>query len=332
MRTAGFNMCLSFASRFLLPALFLLLILVSSGGASPSPMELLTSGHVDELVQDLQHQIAHSPNDAAADNLLCRAYFMMEEWDRGIAACERAVNLDPQNSSYYLWLGRSYGEKADRSGFLSAAGLAKKSRAAFERAVELDPKNVEAHVDLGEFYAEAPGIIGGGREKAYRQADELMPLNPAMAHWVLARIAEKEKDPAKAEREYRAEIAASNSGVRGWVDLANFFMYAHRYEDMENALQHAEAAPIDHPESLMNAGNLLLRAQRDYPLGIRLVRRYLANRLCEEGPAFKAHAILGELLEKTGDRQGAAQEFRAALALFKDYPRAKEDLKRLSRS
>ena len=239
MRTAGFTMCLSFATRFLLPALFLVLILVSSGGASPSAMELLTSGHVDELVQDLQHQIAHSPNDAAADNLLCRAYFMMEEWDRGIAACERAVNLDPQNSSYYLWLGRSYGEKADRSGFLSAAGLAKKSRAAFERAVELDPKNVEAHVDLGEFYAEAPGIIGGGREKAYRQADELMPLNPAMAHWVLARIAEKEKDPAKAEREYRAEIAASNSGVRGWVDLANFFMYAHRYEDMENALQHA---------------------------------------------------------------------------------------------
>ncbi|MGC2450302.1 MAG: tetratricopeptide repeat protein [Candidatus Sulfotelmatobacter sp.] len=332
MRTAGFASRLNPMPPPLLSAVFLVLLLVSVGGATPSPMELLTSGHVDELVQDLQHQIAHSPNDAAAENLLCRAYFMMEEWDRGIAACERAINLDPQNSSYYLWLGRSYGEKADRSGFLSAPGLAKKSRAAFERAVELDPKNVEAHVDLGEFYAEAPGIIGGGRDKAYRQADELMPLNPAMAHWVLARIAEKEKDPAKAEAEYRAEIATSRSGVRGWVDLANFFMYARRYQEMEEALQHAEAAPIDHPESLMNAGNLLLRAQRDYSLGIRLVRRYLANRLCEEGPAFKAHAILGELLEKAGDRAGAAQEFHAALALFQEYPRAKEDLKQLGRS
>jgi tetratricopeptide (TPR) repeat protein len=287
---------------------------------------------VDQLVQDLQQNIAHAPDDAASANLLCRAYFMMEEWDRGITACERAVALDPQNSSYYLWLGRIYGEKADRSGFLSAPGLAKKSRAAFERAVELDPKNVEAHVDLGEFYAEAPGIIGGGRDKAYRQADVLMPLNPAMAHWVLARIAEKEKDPVKAEREYRAEIAASNSGVRGWVDLANFFMYAHRYEEMEDALHHAETAPIDHPESLMHAANLLLRAQRDYPLAIRLIRRYLASRLCEEGPAFQAHAILGELLEKTGDKQGAAQEFHNALALFQGYPRAKEDLKRLNRS
>jgi len=295
-------------------------------------MELLISGRVDELVHDLQQQIVRSPNDAAAENTLCRAYFMMEEWDRGIAACERAVSLDPQNSSYYLWLGRVYGEKADRSGFMSAPGLAKKSRAAFERAVELNPKNVEGHVDLGEFYAEAPGIIGGGKDKAYRQADELMPLNQATAHWVLARIAEKEKDPAKAEREYRAEIATSNSGVRGWVDLANFFMYAHRYQEMEEALQRAETAPIDHPESLMHAGNLLLRAQRDYPLAIRLVRRYLANRLCEEGPGFKAHTILGELLEKTGDREGAAQEFHAALALFQDYPRAKDDLKRLGRS
>jgi|SRR5579872_391001 len=332
MRATGFMLRLRSLTCSLSAAVFLALILVSVGGASPSPMELLTSGHVDELVRDLQQQIVRSPHDSAADNMLCRAYFMMEEWDRGIAACESAVNLDPQNSSYYLWLGRVYGEKADRSGFLSAPGLAKKSRAAFERAVELDPKNVEARVDLGEFYAEAPGIIGGGKDKSYRQAEELMPLNPAMAHWVLARIAEKEKDPAKAEREYRAEIAASNSGVRGWVDLANFFMYARRYQEMEESLQHAENAPIDHPESLMHAGNLLLRAQRDYPLGVRLVRRYLANRLCEEGPAFKAHTILGELLEKTGDQQGAAQEFRAALALFHDYPRAKDDLKRIGRS
>ena len=38
-------------------------------------------------------------------------------------------------------------------------------------------------------------------------------------------------------------------------------------------------APIDHPESLMHGGNLLLRAQRDYPLAVRLLRRYLSNRL-----------------------------------------------------
>ena len=299
--------------------------------AAPSKdEELLASGHVDELVPVLQQRISQSPRNAVAQNLLCRAYFMMEDWDRGISACEQAVYLDPQNSKYSLWLGRVNGEKADRSSFVSAPGLAKKARESFERAVELDQKNVEARLDLGEFYAEAPGIIGGGRDKAYRQADLIMPLSAPMGHWLLARIAEKEKDPAKAEREYRAEIAATNGSVRGWLDLANFLMYAHRYDEMEQALNHQEIALIDHPDSLMFGANLLLRSRRDYPLAVRLMRRYLGGRLVEDAPAFKAHTILGEILEKQGDRQGATQEFRAALALFQDYSRAKDDLKRLA--
>jgi tetratricopeptide (TPR) repeat protein len=317
--------------RILLSLLFLCLLGLPTL-ATAAPFELLNSGHVDQAVQTLQEQISHAPKDAESYNLLCRAYFMTEDWDLGISACEQAVNLSPQTSSYYLWLGRLYGEKADRSGWLSAAGLAKKARAAFERAVQLDPNNVEARVDLGEFYAEAPPIIGGGKDKARQQAEALMSLNPAMGHWVLARIAEKDKDPAAAEREYRAEIEAGHSGVRGWVDLANFYLYAHRYDEMEQALAHTETAPIDHPESLMNAAGLLLRAKREYPLATRLLRRYLASRTCEEGPVFKAHVILGELLQKQGDRQGAAQEFRAALALFQNYSRAKEDLKQVERS
>jgi tetratricopeptide (TPR) repeat protein len=315
-----------------LSLVFVLCLLSAAVFGLPSMLQLLTEGRVDRAVPSLEEQVDHSPKDAAAYNLLCRAYFMMEEWDRGISNCERAASLDAQNSSYQLWLGRLYGEKADRSSFVSAPGLAKKARIAFERAVELDPKSIEARVDLGEFYAEAPGIIGGGKDKARQQAEALMPLSPAMGHWVLARVAEKDKDPAKAESEYRAEISASHGAVRGWVDLANFFMYAHRYPEMEEALSHAENAPIDHPESLMNAGNLLLRAQRDYPLAVRLLRRYLENRLCEEGPAFKAHAVLGEVLAKQGDKQGAAEQFRAALSLFGNYTRAKDDLNKIQHS
>ena len=297
--------------------------------AALSPLQLLIRGQVDIAVPDLEQHLSQSPKDASSFNLLCRAYFMMEEWDRGISNCERAADLDPQSSTYHLWLGRVYGEKADRSSFVSAPGLAKKSRAAFEKAVELDPKNVEARMDLGEFYAEAPGFIGGGKDKARQQAQALLSLDPAIGHWVLARIAEKEKDPAKAESEYRAAIDASHGAVRGWVDLANFLLYAHRYEEMNQALAHTETAPIDHPESLMHAGNLLLRSQQNYPLAVRLLQRYLSNRLCEEGPAFKAHTILGEVLAKQGDKTGAAQEFRAALSLYGNYTRAKDDLKKI---
>src|SRR5882762_11744141 len=176
-------------------ALFLALSLPGRAAAD-SPKDLLAAGRVDDAIQTLKQQISHSPTDAEANNLLCRAYFMLEEWDRGISACERAVNLAPQNSLYHLWLGRIYGEKADRAGFLSAAGIAKKVRTEFERAVELAPDNWHARTDLAEFYLEAPGIVGGGKDKARAQAQALTSLNPAMAHWVTGRIAEKNKDDA----------------------------------------------------------------------------------------------------------------------------------------
>jgi tetratricopeptide (TPR) repeat protein len=293
-----------------------------------TPKDLLAAGRADEAIQVLQQQINRSPTDAESYNLLCRAHFMLEQWDAGISTCERARNLDPHNSLYHLWLARTYGEKADRAGFLSAAGLAKKVRMSFERAVELDPKSWEARTDLAEFYLEAPGIVGGGKDKARQQADALMSLNPAMAHWIAGRIAQKEKDTAGAEREYRAAITVSHGGVREWVDLAIFLRHANRLDEMEQALYNLDNAPVDRPESLMDGASILLRTGRDPTLAVRLLRRYLASPV-EEGPAFKAHEMLGELLEKQGDRKGAVEEYRAALALAHTYTRAQENLKRV---
>ncbi len=309
------------------------MLLVSSlvCGAEPSPKELLASGHVDEVIQALQQQTAHSPGDASAYNLLCRAYFMLEEWDRGISACERAVKLEPRNSSYHMWLGRIYGEKADRTSFFSAAGMAKKVRSEFERAVELDPSNWEARTDLAEFYLEAPGIVGGGKDKASAQAQALTSLNPAMAHWVMGRIAEKNKDDATAEREYRAAIDASHGGAHAWLNLALFYRNTHRFDEMEQALRSLETRPIDRPEALMDGASVLLRTGRDYALGVRLLRRYLSSPPAETAPVFKVHYLLGQLLEKQGDRQAAAEEYRAALALAHNFTRAQEALKRVDR-
>src|SRR6201993_2621567 len=296
-----------------------------------SPRELLASGHVDEAVQMLELQVRQAPDDTAGYNLLCRAYFMMEEWDRGISNCERARNLDPQNSFHYVWLGRIYGEKADRAGFLSAAGLGKKSRSAFERAVELDPRNWEARKDLAEFYFSAPGIVGGGKDKAQQQAEAIRALNPAAAVWVEGQIAEKNKDYSEAERQYRAAIAATHSGVWAWTELAIFFRHINRLDDMEKALHEVETAPVDHHEALMDAASLLMRTGRDSALGIRLLRRYFSVGPVEEGPAFKAHEYWGQLLERQGDHRAAAQEYHAALALFHNYRRAEEGLKRVER-
>jgi tetratricopeptide (TPR) repeat protein len=311
-----------------LASLGLCSLLLQSAYAATFPKELLAAGRVDETIQTLERQLTGATPDAEAYNLLCRAYFMIDEWDRGIAACERARNLDPQNSLYHLWLGRIYGEKADRAGFLSAAGLAKKVRVEFERAVELDPKNVEARVDLAEFYFSAPGIVGGGKDKARAQAEAVAAFNPAVAHYISGRIAESEKNSAAAEREFRAAIEASHR-AHAWLHLAQFLAHANRLDEMQQALRTMESSPVDHPEALMDGASLLLHTGREYPMAVRLLRRYLSNGPVEEGPAFKAHDLLGQLLEKQGDPRAAADEYRASLALSHTYTRAREHLKQV---
>jgi tetratricopeptide (TPR) repeat protein len=298
--------------------------------AAQTPQELLNTGRADQAIQTLEQQTRTAPT-AEAYNLLCRAHFELGAWDVGIPSCEKAVALAPDNGLYHLWLGRIYGEKADRASFLSAAGLAKKVRTEFERAVELSPNNWEARTDLAEFYLEAPAIVGGGKDKARAQAALLAPLNPAISHWVLARIAQKNKDNTVAEREYRAAIDASG-GARAWVNLAGFYRHTNRLDDMEQALRSMESGPLDRPAALVDGASLLLRTGRDYPMAVRLVRHYIASpNTVEEAPVFKARCVLGELLEKQGDRVAAAEEFRAALALAHSYRPAQEGLKRVAR-
>jgi tetratricopeptide (TPR) repeat protein len=298
--------------------------------ANATPRQLLAEGRADDAVRVLQQQLSLHPADAESFNLLCRAYFMMDEWDPALEACQRAVGLAPQNSMYQLWLGRVYGEKADHSSIFSAPGLAKQARSAFERAVQLDPSNWDARADLGEFYAEAPGIVGGGKDKARAQADALMAINPAMGHWVLARIAEKDKQPDVAEREYRAEIAASHSGARAWLDLAGFLRHEKRYDELKQALRTLNSSLLDRPEALLHAAQQLFRSDLDLPFAVGLLERYLKAPV-EDGPAFKAHDLLGQIYEKQGDKRAAADQFRAALALANSYTRAQENLKRVER-
>jgi len=301
-------------------------------GADESVPAMIASGRVDEALSALHGQISHAPNDAAAHNLLCRAYFTLGDWDHGIAACEKAVSLAPENSQYHLWLGRAYGEKADRSGWMTAAGLASHVRSEFETAVRLNPSNVDARSDLAEFYLEAPGIVGGGRDKAVHQAESLLTLDPARAHWVNARLAEKKHDFAAAEDEYKKAIDASHSGAAAWLNLGLFYRHRERWDDMEQALLHVRSAPLDRPDALVDAAEILLHAQRNLPEVAQLLRAYLSSdSKVEQAPAFKAHYLLGSAVEKLGDKQAAAVEYRSALALAHEFHPAQEALQRVSR-
>src|SRR5262249_44778812 len=244
----------------------------------------------------------------------------------------KAVALAPDNGQYHLWLGRLYGEKAGEVIFWKAAGLAGRVRNEFEAAVRLLPNSAEARTDLAEFYLEAPGIVGGGRDKALQQVQSLAQLDPGRAHWVSARVAEKKKDYATAEAEYQAAVESSHGSASAWLNLGLFYRHRDRENDMEQALMHVRSAPLDRGDALVDAAEILIHSQRNLPEAMELLRAYLkSEKQVEQAPAFKVHYLLGTTAEKLGDKPAAIAEYKSALALAKEYQPAQQALQKISR-
>ena len=291
---------------------------------------LLNEGQANRAIAVLNQQLAAAPRDGEAHNLLCRVFYQEERWDNAVTECERAVSLDATNSTYQLWLGRAYGQKADHSSFITAASLAPKVRVAFEKAVQLDPKNVEARCDLSEYYIEAPPMMGGGSDKAVAQANVLAQQDPAAAHWLRARVAEHRKQIDVAESEYKKAIEADHEPAQRLFDLASFYRRMGRLKEMEETVNRVSATSQKSGPELFDAASLLLRAGRNFPGAIQLFRQYLASKSKGElAPSFLAYYRLGILLEKTGDSVGAAESHRKAVELASDYSPAGSALRRL---
>jgi tetratricopeptide (TPR) repeat protein len=312
-------------------AVFLLILAVAGAGADTDPNLLLKAGQADQALHQLNIAIAHNPNDAHAYNLLCRVYFQLELWDNSVHMAEKALALEPQNSWYHLWLGRAMGRKAEDANPFAAFGLARKVKIEFERAVALDGDNMAARSDLSDFYLEAPGFLGGDKNKARQQADYVAKHDRALASYIYARVQEKQGNTG-AEAEYKKAIAASNSPGRYWVELAHFYRRAGRLADMETAVNQSVATARAGDPTEFDAAALLLHAGRNYAGVAQILRHYVSQEdPSEDGPGFRARYLLGVVLEKQGKKKEAAVEYQAALRMASQYRPAQDALARVSR-
>jgi tetratricopeptide (TPR) repeat protein len=295
-----------------------------SGERSPLVLAdaALQAGEADKALAILSPLAQHG-GGAQAYNLKCRVEYSLEQWEQAAKDCEQAVKLDGSSSDDHLWLSRALGAQASRASFLSAFKLAKRVRAEMEEAVRLDPRSGEALADLGEYYYTAPGVVGGGMDKAEGVAAQLDKVDPVRAHEMRGRIAEQKKDYGSAEREIKQALAASAHPAFQWMTLAGFYRRRERWTEMEAAVRSGQnVAERDKRAAgaLYSGASLLIQTKRDPARAAKMLEEYLAGSVkSEDAPAFVAHTWLAKLKQQLGDAAAAGRERAAALALAHEY-------------
>lgn len=294
-----------------------------------SPRDALVRGRADDAIRDLTRQASVSNPSTDTLHDLCRAYYMVGDWDNAIRYGEQAVRKNASNSEYQLWLGRAYGEKANSIGPLSAFSFARKTVAALEKAVKLNPANIRARRDLAEYYATAPGVVGGGKDKARKLADEIAASDPVNASWIRGLVAEHEKNSTEAENQYKTSVAASGDAAKPLIELAHFYRGEKRWSDFDTTIERVLSSSKRSDEDVFNASELMIQANRKVPVAIQTLQKYLNGPMDEYGPAFRVHYLLGQAFEQLGQRDNAIREYKTAVSLASTFRPAQNALQKL---
>jgi tetratricopeptide (TPR) repeat protein len=291
------------------------------------------AGAYTTAISFLQAAAAQDPRDGNVQLLLVKSFLELQEHDAAIKSAERAVSIDPRSSVYHEWLGHAYGEKADHAAWFSAISLAKKTRKEFETAVQLDAKNFSARQALIEFDCSAPGMVGGGEEKALPQIKELAELDAAEGHYATGNCRRQKKDFATADAEFAKALESNPSSVELIYDVGDYAVKHSHPELLAAVVKNGErAAPAD-PRVEFYGGVELILKKEEPEEAERLLREYLKiapTRSNYPRPAM-AHAWLGRLFETQGKRDEAAKEIETALKMDPKNKMAQEAQKRLKK-
>lgn len=307
---------------------------VKQSGALAPGREAYEKSDYARAVQELQAEAAKEPQNGEIQLLLTKSYLELQEHDAAIDSAERAVAIDPQSSRYHEWLGKAYGEKASHASMFSALGLARKAHREFETAVQLDERNFSARQALIEFDCSAPGIVGGGEDKARPEIEKLRSQDAAEWHYALGNCRRQKKDLATADAEFQLALESRPSNAELIYDIGD---YAVRRLQAERLLEIAalgeKVAPHDPRGTFYRGVGLILKNEKNEEAQ-NLLNEYL--RKAPKRTAFPryatAHEWLGRSYENQGQKDAAAREYQNALQLEPKNKGAREALKRLGKN
>jgi tetratricopeptide (TPR) repeat protein len=287
----------------------------------------------ENAVKILQDAAAKNPRNGEVLLLLTKSHFELRQYDAAVVNAERAVAVAPANSVYHEWLGRSLGEKASKSSWFSALSLARKAQQEFEAAVRLNQKNYSAFQALIEFDCAAPGIAGGGEDKALPKIEQLAVLDEAEGHYAAGNCRRQKKDYPVADAEFdKALLTAKSPDLI--FDIGDYAMKRNQPGRLLAVVDAGQkASPTDVRAKFYRAAALILQKQKPDEAE-SLLREYLniaPRRTGYPRPAL-AHDWLGRLFENLNNRDAAAREYATSLHVDPKDKTAQEALRRLGKA
>ena len=142
-----------------------LCLLAPSKVVAQSPEALAEAGHWKRVRAIVEPRVKANPNDAQALWLLARVKEAYGDRDGALPLAEKAVALDGRNPNYHVELASLCGSLAQTASIFSQLSLARRVKSELETALGVDPKHVDAMWGLMQFLWQAPGLVGGDKDR-----------------------------------------------------------------------------------------------------------------------------------------------------------------------
>ncbi len=253
--------------------------------------------------------------------------------DAAVDAAEQATDTLPDDARSWFWAGRAYGLQAMRASLLGKPKWAGRSRDAYEKAVALDPALLEARYDLMQYYLFAPGILGGGRDKADAQAQELARQDLVWGKLAQSALAMNDKQPEKAEAVLREALVAVPQSNRARLALSGLLQRQTRWDDVRSLWRDRIGSAPEDALARYQLGRAAALSGSELEDGLAQLDAFLAAAVYPENlTPGAAHWRRGQVLEKLGRKPEALAALRLAVADPSTRRQAEADLKRVEKS
>jgi tetratricopeptide (TPR) repeat protein len=249
-----------------------------------------------------------------------RSAMQTRRFDEAAKSFERAIELDPAKSDYHLWLGHAYTRQLAKANFVRKGIIGRRIGPQYDKAVELDSNSVAAAEARVEFYLEAPGVAGGGADKATAEAARLHRLSLYHGGFANAKIAEKAQAWDQADAAYRSLIRSYPDSSRPVTALVALLQSRERFAEAFAAIDaRLERFPND-TVAIYNLGRTAAMSGKELTRGEAALRKFLGMLgVSDRQSRASAHYRLGMIREKLGDIPSARAEYDSAIALNPGY-------------